>query len=139
MSINQPFINRVGTRCKLLEHTVQWMPQFRRNFLSLPDVIEAKEIPSGSEVPNGIISKIRSIVSSSSITSYVEPSHYDEKYFNGQDDALVKWENKAQASGQTAYLQIEFKQGYVYPTSYSNKGYNSGSVFAKEWVLYGFN
>ena len=114
------------------------MRKFRRNFLSLPDVIDANEIPSGSDVPNGIISKIRTIVSASSITSYVEPSYYTEKSFYGYKEALVKWENYAQAQGQTAYLQVEFKQVFVYPTFYSLKGHK-GKTFAKEWVLYGFN
>ena len=114
------------------------MPKVRRNFLSLPDVIEANVIPEGSGIPNGIISQLRSNVQS--ITSYVEPSYYTSTgTHNGNAEALVKWENIIQAQGKTAYLQVEFKQGFVYPTFYSLKGYNAGYIFAKEWVLYGFN
>ena len=99
------------------------MSKFHRNFLSLPDIIEAKDVPSGANVPNGIISKIRNIVSVSSITSYVEPSYYSSaNYFEGNKDALVKWENYAGAQGKKSYLQIEFKLGFVYPTFYSIKG-----------------
>ena len=65
------------------------MPKFRRNFLSLPDVVEANEISSDSEVPNGIISKIRNIVSESNITSYVEPSY--NSTVTGNIKTLIKW------------------------------------------------
>ena len=111
------------------------MVKIHKNFLSLPDVIEANNIPSGANVPNGIIAQIRSSVSD--ITSYVEPSIYGSPIY-GKKDALVKWDSYTQPSGRDAYWQVEFKQGYVYPTFYSLKG-SDGYGFVKEWVLYGFN
>ena len=111
------------------------MSKIHRKLHSLPGVIRANVIPSGSDTPNGIIAKIRSRVSN--INSYVEPSYYGNAYL-GSKDALVTWKSFAQASGQSAYLQIEFKEGYVYPTFYSLKGCVLRE-FVKEWVLYGFN
>ena len=111
------------------------MSHVRRRILSVPEVIEANEISVGSEVPRGIISKIRSLVSD--VTSYVKPTSTEVN--EGDVNTLVNWNNYVLLKGQTAYAQVEFKHGYVYPTSYSLKGYNSNTCFAKEWYLYGFN
>ena len=111
------------------------MSHVRRRFLSVPEVIEANEISVGSEVPRGIISKIRSLVSD--VTSYVKPTSTEVN--EGDVNALVNWDNYVWLRGQTAYAQVEFKHGYVYPTSYSLKGYNIKYCFAKEWKLFGFN
>ena len=114
------------------------MNKFKRNFLSLPDIIEASNIPTGSGVPNGIISKIKNEVSSD-ILSYVEPSAVNYNYIEGDTNTIVNWNNFIQVRGDEAYLQIEFVHGYVYPTSYSIKGINRGVSFSREWELYGFN
>ena len=111
------------------------MSHVRRRFMSVPDVIEANEISVGSEVPRGIISKIRSLVSD--VTSYVEPTSTTVSC--GDVNTLVNWDNLVLLSDQTAYAQVEFKHGYVYPTSYSLKGYGNNGCFAKEWKLFGFN
>ena len=111
------------------------MSHVRRSFLSVSDVIEANKISVGSEVPLGIISKIRSLVSD--VTSYVKPTSNTDVW--GNVNTLVNWNNRVSLFGQTAYAQVEFKHGYVYPTSYSLKGYNENICFAKEWYIYGFN
>ena len=105
------------------------MSHVRRRFQSVPDVIEANNISVGSEVPSGIISKIRSLVSN--VTSYVNPTSTEVN--DGDVNTLVDWDNFVMLKGETAYAQVEFKHGYVYPTSYSLKGYNDDLCFAKEW------
>ena len=111
------------------------MTKIRRKLLTIPDVIEANNIPKGSEEPQGIIYKIRSQVAD--ITSYVQPSY--TSFYTGDINALVKWENLIITTGQSSYLQVKFEYGFVYPTSYSLKGDYLGNCFAKEWILYGFN
>ena len=112
------------------------MSSIRRKFLSVPDFFEAKDVPSGSSVPSGIISRLLS--ETSDITSYVEPSSkHDSKA--GDINTLVNWDSFSLASGQDAYFQIKFKHGYVYSIAYSLKGDNNNYCFAKEWYLYGFN
>ena len=110
------------------------MSDAKRKFLSIPDVIEANDISVGSQVPSGIISKIRSLVSD--VTSYVNSSSDPTR---SDVNTLVNWDKYLLLPDQTAYAQVEFKYGYVYPTSYSLKGYNANWCFAKEWYLYGFN
>ena len=99
----------------------------QRESLSLPDVFEASNIPKGSQVPSGIISKIRSEVSD--IMSYVYPSKNGTCY--GDVNTLVNWNIRAKTGGKNRYLQIEFKKGFAYPTSYSIKGYNGNYFFPK--------
>lgn len=111
------------------------MIRVRRKFLSVPDVIEANDIPTGNTAPLGIIYKIRNLVSD--ITSYVYPT--SKLSCTGDINTLVNWNNYALAEGQANYVQIEFKHGYVYPKSYSLKGYNQDWCFSKEWYLYGLN
>ena len=111
------------------------MSHVRRRFMSVPEVLEANEISVGSEVPRGIISKIRSLVSD--VTSYVKPT--STKVLEGDVNTLVNWDDYVYLELETAYAQVEFKHGYVYPTSYSLKGYASNFCFAKEWKLFGFN
>ena len=113
------------------------MKNVRRNFLNLPNSFEAKNIPKGNEIPSGIIKRIKTEIND--ITSYVYPS-YGGSFSSGFSiDALVNWNSNANAYGSGAYLQVEFKHGYVYPTSYSIKGANENWCYAKEWILYGFN
>ena len=107
-----------------------------RNFLNLPDSFEANNIPKGSEIPSGIIQRIKNEVTD--IKSYVYPS-YNGTFIEGKIDALVNWKDTLQVKDSGTYLQIEFKHGYVYPTSYSIKGINGNCCYQKEWILYGFN
>ena len=114
------------------------MNHVRRNFLSLPDSFEAHNSTIGTSAPIGIISRIRSYVSD--ITSYVEPSYGGTLNNNCPNvETLVNWNSKVQVYNSGAYLQIGFKHGYVYPTSYAIKGYNSANCFATSWTLYGLN
>ena len=108
----------------------------RRSPLSVPSTFEEKNIPSGSTPPHGIISRLRN--ETSDITSYVQPSSKHD-YIGGDVNTLVKWNTYVQIHGDDAYLQVEFKQGYVFPLSYSLRGHNGPHAFAKEWYLYGFN
>ena len=105
-----------------------------RRFLSVPDFIEANVISSGSQVPCGIICKFRSFVSD--ITSHVKPS---SSKVVSNINTLVNWDSFVLINGLAEYVRVEFKHGYVYPTSYSLKGYNGSYCFTKEWYLYGFN
>ena len=111
------------------------MKNVRRNFLNLPNEFEAKKIPKGNEIPSGIIKRIRNEITD--IESYVYPSSGGN--VNGFISSLVNWDFGVQVSSSGAYLQVEFKHGYVYPTYYSIQGTNSYDCFAKEWILYGFN
>ena len=111
------------------------MKSFKHNFLDLPDSFKANNIPKGNETPSGIIKRIKSEVSD--ITSYVYPS-YGGTYNHGDINSLVNWDNYIQVWKTGAYLQVEFKHGYVYPTSYSIRG-TSSLCFATEWTLYAFN
>ena len=99
--------------------------------MSLPDVIEATNIPSGSEEPQGIIYKIREKVSSSNVLNFVDVSTNATSQY-GTLDTIAKWDSYWTSSeSEYAYAQIEFKDKYVYPTHYSLKGFQ-GYAFAKE-------
>ena len=98
-------------------------------------VIEANDIPSDNAVPDGIISKIREKVPN--IVNFVKPSAENYTYIDGNELAIVNWSNYIQI--REGYFQIKFKQGVVYPTSYSIKGFNGYRSFAKEWYIYGMN
>ena len=112
------------------------MNRIRRKFLSVPDSFEANDVPSGTEVPSGIISRIRD--ETTDITSYIE-LRYSGDGIAGDLNTLIKWDKFAQTYGKDAFFQVGFKHGYVHPISYSIKGYNNNAHFAKEWYLYGFN
>ena len=112
------------------------MNNIQLNSLKLRRLFQANNIPTGSTVPSGIIDKIRSHVHE--ITSHVEPTK--NGYFEGTDaKPLVNWSSYIQVYMDGAYLQIEFKYGYVFPTSYSIKGTKQPWCYAKNWILYGFN
>ena len=72
---------------------------------------------------------------------YVVPSS-DTTANLGDISNIVTRSNVYQTKhNKEAYVQIEFKERYVFATHYSLKGYQSGSyfVYAKEWYLYGFD
>ena len=104
-----------------------------RKVRSLPSTFEISNAPTGSGVPSGIIAKIRSEVSD--IISYVEPT--SNSGYSSDLDTIVNWSYRIQHCTTSAFLQVEFKKGYVFPTNYSIKGYNWDACFAKEWYLYG--
>ena len=112
------------------------MKNAKRNFLGLPDSFEANNIPKGSEIPSGIIKQIKNEVTD--ITSYVYPS-YGGTLCQGDIKTLVNWDNFVQVYKSGMYLQVWFKHGFVYPTSYSIKGTSKSKCYATEWTLYGFN
>ena len=113
------------------------MKNVHRNFLSLPNSFESNSVPTGSSIPSGIIAKIKSEVSD--VTSYID-SMYDGTLYGGDVKTLVNWDSYIHIyNTNNIYLQVEFKHGYVYPTSYSFKGYNGNLCFQTEWLLYGFN
>ena len=103
--------------------------------MTLPLRIEANKPPTGNGVPNGIISAIRTKVGESNIASYVIPTTNRPQ---SDIENIVKWKAWRSAYYNDAYLQIEFKDRYVYPTFYSLQGIE-GYPYAKEWYLYGFN
>jgi hypothetical protein len=106
--------------------------------MTIPDVIVANEIPVGNAEPHGIIYKIRQEVTNDNILNYVRPtSNYPKggSYIN----TVVKWDDKWQSgNNRNAYLLIDFKDRFIFPTHYSMKGYKY-VTFAKEWALYGLN
>ena len=112
------------------------MKNVRRNFLNLPNYFEAKNITKGTETPSGIIKRIRNEVND--IKSYVYPS-YNGEFGDGSIDTLVNWNGIAEVYNSGAYFQLDFKHGYVFPTSYSIRGYSDIYSYATEWILYGFN
>ena len=106
--------------------------------MSVSDVFEANDIPTGSTEPQGIIYNIRKNVTESKIMEYVEPTS-NVATNTGNIESIVKWNDVWQCqNNQNAYLLIEFKDMFVFPTFYSLKG-KYGYYFAKEWYLYGYN
>ena len=105
--------------------------------MSIPDIIEANNISTGNSEPHGIIYKIREKVTNNNILDYVTPSTNAER--SGVPiSIMVKWDGGYQSEYNTnAYVQVEFKDRYIYPTHYALKGYSYG--YAKEWYIYGFN
>ena len=106
--------------------------------MSIPDVIEATNIPSQGEEPKGIIHEIRSKVTDENILNFVAVTS-NATSFEGSLETLVKWNSAFQGSAnKEAYVQLEFKNRYVFPSHYSFKGF-SGSFFAKQWRMFGLN
>ena len=104
--------------------------------MSVPDVLEANDPPQGSNEPHGIIYTIRTAVSSSNILNYVVPTAHTLDY--GDVNSYVKWDSYcATTSTQGSYIEIEFKDRFVFPTFYSFKGITNSLCIAKEWNLYG--
>jgi hypothetical protein len=105
--------------------------------MNIPDVIVADQISVGNEEPHGIIYKIRQAVTNNNILNFVQPSsNYNAA---GNIDTLVKWDGSwLSGENQNAYILIDFKDRFIFPTHYSKKGY-SGLCYAKNWILYGLN
>jgi hypothetical protein len=106
--------------------------------MSLPEFIEAHNIPTGNSTPNGIITALKSQVSN--VLTYVVPTSNTETAY-GNISNVVTWNGMYQTSSiEGAYVQIEFKDRYVFATHYSLKGYGSNYwCYAKQWYVYGFN
>ena len=106
--------------------------------MSISDVIEATNIPNDGEEPHGIIYEIRNRVTNDNILNYVNITS-NATSFSGSLEALVKWGSISRSSAnKEAYVQIEFKNRFVFPTYYSFKG-ESGGHFAKQWQILGLN
>jgi hypothetical protein len=105
--------------------------------MSLPEYIQAYNVPTGNSTPDGIITAIKRKVPN--ILDYVVPTS-DTSYW-GNISTVVTWDGYVQTGPNIqAYIQIEFKDRYVFATHYSLKGYGSnGWCYAKEWYLYGFD
>jgi hypothetical protein len=106
--------------------------------MSLPEFIEANNIPTGNGVPSGIITALKSKVSN--VLSYVVPTS-NTAADSGDVTNIVTWNGGFTTQDNTeAYVQVEFKDRYVLATHYSLKSYSIyGYCFAKEWYLYGFD
>ena len=108
--------------------------------MEIPLYIKADNPPTGSGVPNGIISNIRKKVGLEKIEKIVIPST-NKVYPTNEFDItnVLTWAGLwSSAQNIDSYLQLEFKNRYVYPTHYSIRG-NSEWEYPKEWRLYGFN
>ena len=110
--------------------------------MTLPRFIEAFDAPTGSDEPRGILYQIRGNVTNNKITNFVVPTAYGASSASGawayRLYSPIKWTDAWQGQESTGYYQIEFKDRFVFPTSYSLKG-KSGASYGKEWDLYGFN
>ena len=106
--------------------------------MSLPELIEAHDVPTGNAVPSGIITALKSRVSN--ILTYVVPTTNVGTNI-GDISYIVNWNGEFQTVDNfEAYVQVEFKERYVFATHYSLKGCgNNGWWFAKGWYLYGFD
>lgn len=105
--------------------------------MTIPDEITANIIPTGNGEPRGIIYKIRSLVTNTKILEYVFPTTNADRY--GDYKTFVKWDSFWHSDfKQDAYIQVEFKDRYVFPTHYSLKG-ALGRYHSKNWNLFGFN
>lgn len=107
--------------------------------MQLPQLIEAYDVPSGKYEPHGIIYKLKQ--RGVDILSNVIPSTNTAINF-GKIDNVVTWEDGVQThSNKEAYIQIEFKERYVFATHYSLKGHSisSGCSYQKQWYLCGLN
>ena len=110
--------------------------------MSLPELIVANNIPSGSASPQGIIYKLKQSVSD--ILTCVVPSSNTERNPSsslGDITNIVTWSKAFQTiSNENAYVQVEFKDRYVLATHYSLKGYSQGRCsYPKEWYIYGLD
>ena len=104
--------------------------------MSVSDAFVANDPPEGSNEPHGIIYTIRQKVTNDNILSYVVPTAHD--LGGGDVNSYVKWGDWcATTSTEGSYIQIEFKDSYVFPTFYSFKGNYDCWYIAKEWNLYG--
>ena len=105
--------------------------------MSLPEYIEAKDIPTGSNEPCGIICKLKSQVSN--VLTYIEATS-TSAINHGQLSYIVSWEDLFQTKNdQNSYVQIEFKDRYIFPTHYSFRGWDGSYSYHKEWDIYGYN
>ena len=90
--------------------------------MSLPELIEAHNIPTGSATPNGIIAKLRPQVSN--ISNYVVPFCNVGSLYGDDISTIVTWNGVFETNNNSeAYVQVEFKERYVFATHYSLKGY----------------
>ena len=104
--------------------------------MSIPDVILANEPPQGSGEPHGIIYSIRQKVTNNNILNYVVSTAH--QFLDGDVNSLVKWNSYSMSTAtKGSYLEIEFKDRFVFPTFYSFKGHYDYGYIAKEWNLYG--
>ena len=104
--------------------------------MDIPDVIEANYPPQGNGEPHGIIYSIRQKVTNDNILNYVVPTAH--LLDPGDVNSLVKWDSYcATKTTQGSYIEIEFKDRFVFPTFYSFKGNYNNLYIAKEWNLYG--
>jgi hypothetical protein len=104
--------------------------------MTLPDLIEAHDIPAGNSTPSGIITalkqKVPNVLNNISLTSNTATLYGDISY-------AVNWGERYQTyDNQDVYFQIGFNERYVFATHYSFRGY-TGSYYAKQWYLYGFD
>ena len=106
--------------------------------MSIPNVIEADDIPAGSDEPHGLIYKIRNVVSNNKILNFVGVST-NATGQAGLLNGLIKWNGGWHSlNSPHAYAQVEFKNMKVFPTHYSLRGFST-AYYAKEWYLYGLN
>ena len=106
--------------------------------MCLPEIIKAVNISSGSDEPHGIIYYVRNNILVSNLNNFFKLST-NATSPSGSLDTLISWNNVwSSSNSKNSYVQIEFKNKYVFPTHYSLKG-AKGYYFAKEWNLYGFN
>ena len=104
--------------------------------MTLPAYLVAKNAPSGNTEPHGLIYSIRSRVSNF-ISCLITSS--DSSNVHGSLESIVKWDNGWQGySNNNFYVQLEFKNRYVFPTHYSFKGW-SQYYYTNEWYFYGLN
>ena len=105
--------------------------------MSIPDVITANDPPHGSDEPHGIIYSIRQKVTNDNILNHVIPTARHPQDGHCSISTFVKWDSFCMStSDKGSYIEIEFKDRFVFPTFYSFKGHTKGYV-AKEWNLYG--
>jgi hypothetical protein len=106
--------------------------------MSLPEFIEANNIPTGNGVPSGIITALKSQVSN--VLSYVVPTS-NTATASGAVTNIVTWSGEFVTKHNTeAYVQIEFKERYVFATHYSIRGILGENYnYAMSWYLYGLN
>ena len=104
---------------------------------SLPELIEAKDVSTGTDEPHGIIYLLSNNVSN--IISYVIPTTNAGTSYGNINGPITRNNWFQSGDRNDAYYQIEFKDRYVYPTHYSFKGYNGPYSFTKEWYVQGLN
>ena len=107
--------------------------------MKLPDLLEAHNVPIGKYEPHGIIYKLKQ--KGVDLLSNVIPSTNTDISL-GNIESVVTWDDAVQThSNPKAYIQIEFKDRYVFATHYSFKGYTTsdGRSYQKQWYLCGLN